>query len=252
MRPCGERNHQGQQDVFGVLDDLAHRRGEDPRRHRGRGHQAERRDAERRARRDRASWSCRRPRPAARTWRRRRSARSTAMPTRMIAWRRSRNALARKIRIAATAPTTTSCAHCPLAAGCHRDQAEGTARAATPSSTPVSTVLDRRAAAATCSPVRVTSDGRTVLDRRHGVLGLAGGAGEDVAAGDRAEGLPGHLRHPQRDRRRGARRPPAPRPARRRAIRGPGTSQYIRTSATTAAPKPAVHDRRGGRPIAGR
>ena len=35
----------------------------------------------------------------------------TAMPTRMMAWRRSRNALARKMRTAATAPSTTSCAH---------------------------------------------------------------------------------------------------------------------------------------------
>ena len=42
---------------------------------------------------------------------------ATAAPTRMIAWRRSRNALARRIRMAATAPSTTSCAHCSLAVG---------------------------------------------------------------------------------------------------------------------------------------
>src|SRR6476469_319213 len=164
---------------------------------------------------------------------------ATAMATRMMACRRSRKALARKMRMAATAPSTTSCAHSRSPWGVTATHDAGTARAATPSSTPVSTVLDLRAAAATWAPESVTSDGgpsstgeivssgwpaarakmsRPVIEPNvcRGTFAIRS---EIVGAAETATRTATNTAT---------------------AIRGPGTSQYIRTRATTAAPKPAV------------
>ena len=141
--------------------------------------------------------------------------------------------------MAATAPSTTSCAHSRSPSGVIANHAAGTATAATPSSTPVSTVLDLRAAAATCSPVRVTSEGGP------------SSTGETVSSG--WPGARAKMSRPVmepnvcrgtfaiRSATAGAAET-ATRTATNTAtaIRCPGTSQYIRTRATAAAPKPAV------------
>src|SRR5258705_7972526 len=82
-----------------------------------------------------------------------------AATTTVMAWRRSRNALARNTSISAiTAPTGTD-VHGGPRPGLIANHDETSCTTPTPSKAPVSTRLDRRATSATCSPRSVTSCG---------------------------------------------------------------------------------------------